>query len=119
MRKEVYTFKDGKTVTRVTHKVVRSGYNAFAQHVLTLENGDKIYIDYGDTNVTIESNNPKERKDNMGKYEQLKQAIEQRKHDIDEEVAKRGKLNTPIDMLGKQEALNDLAELIKHFDIMK
>ena len=55
----------------------------------------------------------------MGKYEQLKQAIEQRKHDIDEEVAKRGKLNTPIDMLGKQEALNDLAELIKHFDIMK
>lgn len=37
-----------------SHKVVRSWYNAFAQHCYELEDGTKIYIDYNDEELTIE-----------------------------------------------------------------
>lgn len=42
------------TPERKTYKVVRSWFNSFAQNCYELEDGTKIYIDYGGEELTIE-----------------------------------------------------------------
>lgn len=42
------------TPERKTYKVVRSWFNSFAQNCYELEDGTKIYIDYGEEELTIE-----------------------------------------------------------------
>lgn len=42
-----------KSIKRQSYKVVRSWFNSFAQNCYELEDGTRIYIDYGGDRVEI------------------------------------------------------------------
>lgn len=44
-------------LNRKEYKVTRSWFNSFAQNCFELEDGTRIYIDYDQENLVIESNN--------------------------------------------------------------